>query len=106
MVKTDFGVLPPPKKKILMWGLYKNLLKKNDKNQSCSKLPEMARKLVEQIFGVFSPPNKSTQKNQSCLQLPEMVKQIFGFLARRRQNHDMVEEVIHIVPTLCNLFFV
>ena len=35
------------------YGTYKKL--STEKNQSSSKLPEMARKLVEMIFGLFSP---------------------------------------------------
>ena len=52
--KSIFGFSspqPPPKN-----GLPKKNVVKNQKNQSCSKLPEMATKLVEII--VDSPPHK------------------------------------------------
>ena len=49
MVKTNFGVPPPPQKKNNLGGVQKFVVK-NEKNQSCSKLPEMARKLVEKDF--------------------------------------------------------
>ena len=42
MMKINFGV-PPPKKKNNLGGVQK-IFVKNEKNQSCSKLPEMARK--------------------------------------------------------------
>ena len=69
---------------------------KNEKNQSCSKLPEMARKLVENdFFWLFRPPPQKNllavqkflvknEKNQSCSKLPEMTRKLvennFGFL--------------------------
>ena len=43
---------PPPKKKI---GGLRNFFVKNE---NCSKLPEMARKLVEKDFWTFNPPKK------------------------------------------------
>ena len=49
--KTIFGFFAPPPKK--NWKPYKNIFVKNGKNQSCSKLPEMARKLVENDFWTF-----------------------------------------------------
>ena len=65
------------------------------KNQSCAKLPEMARKLVEKKFWTFQPPPpkkfggrtkkklSKMKKSQSCSKLPEMarnlVEKIFGF---------------------------
>ena len=52
MVKINFGVPPPPKKKLKLGGVHKFFVK-NEKNQSCSKLPEMARKLVENDFWTF-----------------------------------------------------
>ena len=51
MVKINFGV-PPPKKNSNLGGVQKFVVK-NEKNQSCSKLPEMARKLVENEFWTF-----------------------------------------------------
>ena len=50
----DFSV--PPKK--LIWGRTKKIVKnekkfKNYKNQSCSKLPEKARKLIKHDFWTF-----------------------------------------------------
>ena len=52
------GIPPPPKqKKKKKKGDLKNCQKW--KNQSCSKLPEMARKLVEHVFFYFlAPPKK------------------------------------------------
>ena len=39
---------PPPKKKqTLILGGVQNIFVKNEENQSCSKLPEMVRKLIE-----------------------------------------------------------
>ena len=38
---------PPPPKKINNLEAVQHFLVKNEKNQSCSKLPEMARKLIE-----------------------------------------------------------
>ena len=43
---------PPPKKNKNIWGRT-TILFKNERNQSCSKLPEMARKLVENDFRTF-----------------------------------------------------
>ena len=48
MAKINFGVTPPKKK----GGGAKKIVVKNDKNQSCSKLPEMAKKLVKNGWGV------------------------------------------------------
>ena len=45
--KIIFGLVPPPPKKI--GGIHKNFVK-NEKDQSCSKLPEMARTFVENDF--------------------------------------------------------
>ena len=52
----------------------------NEKNVSCSKLPEMARKLVKNDFLIFLPPQKiigylkkkivKNEKNQSWSKLP------------------------------------
>ena len=47
---------PPPKKKKLL--AVQKILVKNEKNQSCLKLPEMARKCFENGFWTFSPPPK------------------------------------------------
>ena len=55
MAKMNFGV-PPPKKNYQ--GNVQKFVIKNEKNQSCSKMPEMARKLVENKFWTFSPPPK------------------------------------------------
>jgi len=49
--KTSFGIFSPPPKKDLEG--VQNFFVKNEKNQSCSKLPEMARKLVENEFWTF-----------------------------------------------------
>ena len=51
---------------------------KKEKNQSCSKLPEMARKLAGNFFG-GNPNHKNefwakNQKNQSCSKLPERAR--------------------------------
>ena len=54
MIKINFGVPLPPKE----MGGRQNLVK-NETNQSCSKLLEMVRKLVKNIFGfVGHPPHK------------------------------------------------
>ena len=47
----DFLAPPPQKKK--NWGGVQHFFVENEKNQSCSKLPEMARKLVENKFWTF-----------------------------------------------------
>ena len=53
---------PPPKKKIKLGGVQKKFVE-NEKNQSYSTLPEMARKLVENNFGSFYPsPTKKIKK--------------------------------------------
>ena len=51
MVKINVGVPPPQIKNNL--GAVQIFFVKNEKNQSCSKLPEMARKLVENDFRTF-----------------------------------------------------
>ena len=43
---------PPPKK---IWGADKFFFVRNEKNQSLSELPEMARILVEHIIPILSP---------------------------------------------------
>ena len=45
--KTSFGLFSPPQKNLE--GV-QHFFVKNEKNQSCAKLPEMARKLVENEF--------------------------------------------------------
>ena len=51
--KNQFwGTTPLPKKKKNLGGVQKFVVK-NEKKQSCSKLPEMARKLVENEFWTF-----------------------------------------------------
>ena len=47
-------VSPPPNISFFGGGL-QNFFVKNEKNQSCLKLPEMSRKLVENVFFTFSP---------------------------------------------------
>ena len=74
MVKINFGV-PPLKKNLNLFvnnekksKLFKiawngeKMLVTNGKNLSCSRSPKMARKLVEKIFGVFSPPKNQMRK--------------------------------------------
>ena len=53
--KTSFGLFSPPTKTNL--GEVQNLFVENEKNQSCSKLPEMARTLVENEILTFQPPH-------------------------------------------------
>ena len=62
-----FSPPPPPKKKKKETkkknfkknlGCIQNVLVKNEKNQGCSKLPEMVKKLVEHYFWIFDPPFK------------------------------------------------
>ena len=83
--KTSFGLFSPnPPKKF--GGRTKNFVE-NEKNQSSSKLLEMARKLVENYFWTLSPPQKNfggrttffcqKLKNQSCSKLPEMMIILF-----------------------------
>ena len=57
--KNKFWGNPPPqkKKKKLNWGGVQIFFVKNKKNQSCSKLHEMARKLVEIDF-IGTQPQK------------------------------------------------
>ena len=62
--KTSFGLFKPPPPKKNLRGVQKNF-DKNEKNQSCSKLPEMARKLV-----------KIEEKNESRFKLPEMARKL------------------------------
>ena len=81
-MKIYFGVTPPPKKNggrtTFFWSKIK-------KNQSCSKLAEMARKLVEKVF--LPPLTKKNrvpkqkqivkhEKNQSCSKLAEMARKL------------------------------
>ena len=49
-----FGLFRPTAKK--NWGGVQKNVVKTEKNQSCSKLPEIARKLVENNFLIFGPP--------------------------------------------------
>ena len=61
---------------------------KNEKNQSCSKLHEMARKVVKNDFWIFWPPYQNNrtptikkklvknEKNQSCSKLSEMARKL------------------------------
>ena len=51
LVKNNFWTFkpPPPPQKKKLGGVQIKFVK-NEKNQSCSKLPEMARKLVENDF--------------------------------------------------------
>ena len=70
----------------------KNNFEKNEQNQSCSKLAEMARKFVGNNFRTFwtppiqkknkLPPFDSTrrniQKNQSYSKLAEMARKLVG----------------------------
>ena len=56
--KWFWDFLAPPNK---IWGAYKKFCQKW-KNQSCSKLPELARKLVENDFWKFNPPPKKINK--------------------------------------------
>ena len=80
MVKISFGVPPPQKKNKLKCGGVQIFFVKNEKNQSCLKLPEMARKFVKNYFVSFQPlpppkKNKEPKKNigkknknvQNCL---------------------------------------
>ena len=48
LVEEKNEVTPPPKKKKI--GYLKKFSSKMEINQSCSKLPDMARKLVENDF--------------------------------------------------------
>ena len=51
--KTSFGLFSPsPPPQINLEGVQKKFVE-NEKNQCCSKLPEMARKLVEHDFWTF-----------------------------------------------------
>ena len=51
MLKTNFGVPPPKIAKNNLGGVQKKIAK-NKENQSCSKLPEMARKIVKNDFWI------------------------------------------------------
>ena len=54
-----FGLVSPPSQtKIKNLGGVQNFFVKNEKNQSCSKLPKLARKLVKPEFWIFSPHPK------------------------------------------------
>ena len=82
MVKMNFGV--PPLKKFNLGGV-QIFFVKNETNQSCSKLPEMARKLAENYFFEFlAPPQKKLGgvhkffvKNENCSELPEMARKLY-----------------------------
>ena len=53
----------------------------NDKNQSCPKLAEMARKLVGNNFWIFATPTQKLvemKKTQSCPKLAEMEGKLVG----------------------------
>ena len=63
------------------------MLSKNEKILSCSKLPEMARKVVKHDFDIFrSPPENNlggvhkmfvkNEKNKSSSKLPEMARKL------------------------------
>ena len=47
--KTKFGLFSPPTPQKI-WGGVQKIVVENEKNESCSKLPEIARKLVEHDF--------------------------------------------------------
>ena len=58
--QNEFWGTPPPKKNKNnnnLGGVQKFIVK-NEKNQSCEKLPEMARKLVNHNFWIVSPPQQ------------------------------------------------
>ena len=90
--KTIFGLFSPPQNKF--GGSVQKIFVKNEKNQSCSKLPEMGRKLVENEFWTFKAPNPrkklggvqhffvKNEKNQSCSKLSEK--------ARKLVKHDFL----------------
>ena len=77
-------------------------LVKNEKNQSCSKLPKMARKFVVNNFELFSPPPKKNKfaghtnflvkngKNQSCSKLHELAS---IFLAPPQKKYGGLEKL-------------
>ena len=72
LVENEFWTFKPPTPPKKLEGVY-NFFVKNEKNQSCSKLPEMARKLVENYFWTFkSPPppkiNKFGGRTKICYQ--------------------------------------
>ena len=50
-----FDFLAPPQQ---IFGGRTKFFVKNEKNESCSKLPEMGRKLVENDFWTLYPPPK------------------------------------------------
>ena len=63
------------------WGLYtfnllcqKTIWSKNGKEQSCSKLPKMARKLIENVFWNFWPNFFKTCVRKKCCQKMEKTK--------------------------------
>ena len=93
---------PPPKK--LNWGAYKN-----EKNQSCSKWPEMARKIVENDFRNIGPPTKKIggrtkkiwskmKKNQSCSKLREMARK---FVESDFRNFGPPPKKLEVVQKKC-----
>ena len=59
--KTSLGLFSPPPQKIYLEGVQQFFVE-NEKNQSCSKLPEMARTLVENEFWTFQPPPPPQKK--------------------------------------------
>ena len=75
----DFFGPNPPKN---LEGVQKNVVE-NEKNQSCWKLPEMARKLVKNNFYLFSPSPSFlwTKEYQSCSTIFKWSKVIFWFCA-------------------------
>ena len=63
--KTGFGLFsPPPPKNV--GGLH-NIFVKNEKNHSCSRLLELARKLVENEFFGFLTPLYTKRKFEKVL---------------------------------------
>ena len=81
LVENKFWTLQPPPQKNL--GGVQKIFVKNEKNQSSSKLSEMARKLVEHDLWTFQPPPPpkkiffvKNEKNQSCSKLPEMARKL------------------------------
>ena len=61
-----------------------NFVVKNEKNQICSKLPEMAKKLVKTIFVLFSqPPKKNVGGVQKKLSIMKKIKVVQNCLKWR-----------------------
>ena len=89
LFKTSFGLFSPPPQ-IIFGGRTKTFVK-NEKNQSCSKLPEMARKLVNNYFFYFlAPPPRNLGGVQKNVLKNEKIKVVQNCLKWRENWSKMI----------------